>query len=183
MMQYSEILRQHFSGQPLDQAGIEWFRRRGVPITALGLPLAVMTHAVWFDRCRFEFEACRPSGEPQRAIVFPALNEFGDLADLVAWHPKSNALATWLGRVVVLGEEQIFGPRLGEPLVVHPSPLEWLKASREGVVVVDPMRARPILQFAGPLMVADAAERRRLQEMLTIRPPTIRVAAKMRVAA
>ena len=44
-------------------------------------------------------------------------------------------LGTWLGRAWGLGENAIYYRR--EPLLVSRSPLDWLRNSRRGVVVVN----------------------------------------------
>ena len=77
-------------------------------------------------------------------------------------HWRQGFVGSWLGRVGLLGEEQLDGPRLGAPLQVHPDPLAWLRAGRDGVVIVDPVRAAPMLRDAGPLEVASFGERRSL---------------------
>ncbi len=62
--------------------------------------------------------------------------------------------------------------------------LSWLRAGREGVVVVDPIRAAPMLRDAGPIEVASFGERRILVDLMRIRLPDVTVrASKMMVAA
>lgn len=113
-----------------------------------------------------------------------ALDGGGFLADLVAWQPRTGVLASWLGRVALLGEEQVCGPRWGdEPLILHANPLAWLRASREGAVVLNPSQAAPLLRDVGPLEVATVEEGLRLRAMLSVKPPRIVVAVAGRTGA
>lgn len=140
---------------------------------------------VFLDGGRFEF--CRDAGYGGRrvAIIIPARDEFGDLADLAAWHIESGKLALWRGRAAMFGAENVYAPRLGEPLKVDETVRDWLRAGREGVFVIDGARQRAaaLLRMAEPLGVRTEAFGRRLREALTIRAPRIVVAAPARAAA
>ena len=160
----------------LTQAVLDWFARQGVPPMALARQLPVATDVVVPAGPRFEFARHRGADEAVTAIIIPGHDEWGELADLIAWRPQSGLLATWLGRVGLLGEEQTFAPRLDQQgMAVHPSCLEWLRAERQGVVVVDPVRARPTLRAMEPLVVHDAAHGVRLHASLRYRDPVILV--------
>jgi hypothetical protein len=117
------------------------------------------------------------------AIVFPVFDEFGETIDVAAWHPKSGALALWRGAACMLGEQHIQAPRLGEPLLVHETPLDWLRAGRRGVFIIDPQRAAPLLRLSQPLGVKCEAHGRRLRQELTVAAPRIVVASNARAAA
>lgn len=138
---------------------------------------------VFLDGGRFGF--CRDAGYGGRrvAIIIPARDEFGDLADLAAWHIESGKLALWRGRAAMFGAENVYAPRLCEPLKVHETVKDWLRAGREGVFVIDGARAAALLRMAEPLGVRTEAFGRRLREALTIRAPRIVVAAPARAAA
>jgi hypothetical protein len=82
----------------------------------------------------------------------------------------------------MLGQDNLHGWRLGEPLIIHETPLEWLQAGREGVFVIDPQRASPLLRLVEPLGVKRPEFGRQLQAALTIRAPRIVVAAQRRAA-
>ena len=68
------------------------------------------------------------------SIVFPAFDELGETIDVAAWHPENSALALWHGVASMLGAENIFAPRLDEPLLVHETALDWLCGGRRGVL-------------------------------------------------
>jgi hypothetical protein len=117
------------------------------------------------------------------AIIIPVHDETGDIVDLAAWNPDDGALALWRGVAAMLGAENIFAPRFGEPLLVHETPLDWLRAGRRGVFIVDPQRAAPLLRLGEPLGVRREAHGRRLRQALTILAPRIVVASNARAAA
>jgi len=173
---FRAVLAELFAGAPLKQIEIDWFLRQGVPILALALPLAFRTDLVTFAGARFEFTRHRGSDDAVTAFIFPALDAEGEVADLVAWRPKSESIGIWLGRTGLLGEEQIYSARLGEPLVVHESLLDWLRAERTGVVVVDAVRAPPLLREAEPLAVLSIEHGDRIKRLLTLPAPKILVA-------
>ncbi len=117
------------------------------------------------------------------AIIIPVHDETGDIVDLAAWNPDGGALALWRGAASMLGAENIFASRLGEPLLVHETPLDWLRAGRRGVHIIDPQRAAPLLRLSEPLGVKREAHSRRLRQALTIPAPHIVVASNARAAA
>lgn len=105
------------------------------------------------------------------AFVMPAIDDTGAMVDLVAWHPRGGLIgssersAGWLA-----------GGHLseGEPVVVHPDPLSWMRAGRTGVVVVHEDIARPALLAQRTLQASDVAHGEALQTMLTkMRMPRI----------
>lgn len=153
----------------------------GVPPAALGGSyhegeFAIAADLVVFDGDHFEF-ARYCDGEPTASFIFLVRNEHGDLADLAAWVPATGQLVTWLGHVAMLGEQNTLAPRIGDPLAVHETPLEWLKASRDGVVLIHELIARPILQAAAPLATGTIAHGLRLRHQLAMQAPRILVRA------
>lgn len=92
---------------------------------------------------RFHFD---PAGE--LAVVVEALEiEHGErwIVDHVAWpNDRPSEFATAAGRADLLGADQVDNPASsygGRPLLVHRTPLSWLRASCQGVVVLDERRA------------------------------------------
>jgi hypothetical protein len=66
--------------------------------------------------------------------------------------------------------------RVDECLMVYETPLEWLKAGRRGVVLLNPDRARSILLAGQPLGVTNREFGFRLRSALTGPAPEILVA-------
>ena len=110
------------------------------------------------------------------AFIFPEVDPVEGITDLIAWHPRTGRIASWNGRASLLG-----GAAAGdgaEPLVVHTSPLGWLAAFREGVVVVHEARgARRLLDLRRPLWAEDLTHGEALDAMLARLRPRILVSA------
>jgi hypothetical protein len=139
---------------------------------------------VFLPNGRFEFARDAHDGSGAVvAVIFLAPDDFGKAFDLGAWEPETGRLALWLGRVSMLGQDNLSDWRLGDPLMVHETPLEWLQAGREGVFVIDPQRASPLLRMVEPIGVKRPEFGRQLQAALSIRAPRIVVAARPGAAA
>jgi hypothetical protein len=78
--------------------------------------------------------------------------------DIVFWHRTTGRLTTWCGRAFALGQA-----RIGEAatysfdnsLNIFDSPLEWLRARRDGIVVLDWTRAFDNLRDAPRIAVVE----------------------------
>jgi hypothetical protein len=163
----------------------ERFLKSGVPARSLVYPeLPARARVTLFpDRPLFDFaNDVGEDGVP--AFVFLARDEFGDACDLVAWAPGEARVAVWLGRASMLGLDQLWQPRLMQEgaLPVCETPLEWLRAERRAVVILDPTRARWSL-YRTNLIVSDVAFGCRVREALRWPAPQIFVEGQMRSAA
>ncbi len=180
-MSPADVMAEHGNSQNLKQNDIDRFLAAGVPPLALGRPWGIAKDRVCFQHHGlevhggFEFErhAAHDDGSAVSAFIFLGFDEFGEPADLVAW--RAPLIASWQGRIALLGQEAIYQPRLGSPLIVHSGPLSWLKASRDGVVMVNPRAAEGFLYGAAPLACHSHREARDLRRQLTIPPPQIEV--------
>lgn len=131
--------------KPLQQKQLDWFRRHGVPVTSLftsidtGNPTAVMiAHGVKAADGRFDDD---PSG--------PAWFVFEEREDVVFWNPIDGELATHSARAFALNEESVSNPgtySFDNRLDLYPDPLSWLRAKRDGCVILDWSRAWSRLQ-------------------------------------
>jgi hypothetical protein len=164
----------------LRQSDIDKLLASGVPPLALAQGSRGIGFALARDRIvphrearRFEFTRHdETAGEEVCSLIVLALDARGVPVDLVAFHAGATPfIGSWLGRVGLLGEEQI--RRARDVLQVHATPLSWLRAGRDGVCVVDPVRAAPMLRDAGTMVVATPHERRRLVETISVRLPPI----------
>jgi hypothetical protein len=171
-----EDLHKLLAPPPLDV--IRRLRAEGVSPDALAEPeLPAFADVVFHDdRPLFDFidEAAGEAEVP--AIIFLARDEEGEPRDLVAWSCKKNRLAAWFGAATMLGEDYLAGPRLEDGLRVCADPLEWLRAERLGVVILDARRACWRLAEER-LIVGDVAFGRRVRDALRLPEPTIFVAA------
>jgi hypothetical protein len=111
---------------------------------------------------RFEFSRnLRDASGTVKAVIIPARDEFGELADLAALK------ALWRGVVGMFGKAQLAAPRIACPALTVFSDLSWLRNNRSGVVIIDPKRASWRLA-AEQLVVCDTAFGARLREKLRL---------------
>ena len=172
---------------PLNQRDVDKFVASGVDPTVLvqgrtNSGVSIVRDRITTSPRRFEFgRYSRTEFLDGPAYIAVAFDREAEPVDLVAW--RQGFVGSWLGRIGLLGEEQLDSPRFDEPLLVHPDTLSWLRAGRDGVVVVDPVRAAPLLRDAGPLEVADFGERKTLLDLMRIKLPDVVVRADRKVVA
>lgn len=113
----------------LRQAHINWLIKAGVPPAAIVTPtpinLARGTRA--------------NDGILDHAQDGPLWFAFEEEKDLIYWRPSTGEVATECGAAFALGQDNIMNPgvtALGSWLKVHASPLDWLRDSRRGIVVL-----------------------------------------------
>lgn len=149
---------------------IAWLLKQGAPEEAMREPWALRAAAVVFHRKSdtFEFAEKGKSGheESARAIIFRA-EDNGRVLDLAAWQPRSKRTAMWRASAFCIGDlEQIFNPATyfgGGALRIHSSPLGWLKARREGIVIVDQSMCYAYLRNCQRIECEDKALARSLE--------------------
>ena len=172
-----EIADEFVSGRVLNDRNAEALQLRGVD--------GQETSALRRDRVRFEHDGCfdfvrnvsEVAPDIEHAFMILAHNAFREVDDIVAWQPNSGRTAPWLRRVSMLGAENLYAPRLRHDgaLRVHTSILEWLRAGRDGIVILDAERARPYLIDLGPLLVGDVKQGSALRRQLSHTGPRILV--------
>jgi hypothetical protein len=164
----------YLSNPSLTERECRELARQGVPAEA-----CERIRGGYIVRCgsQFQFEQHAKYGRPERAFLFLVADVHGAPADVVAWQPAVNSLATWRGLAWALGQETIYRPRLDEhgALKVHPSPLEWLRDNCRGIVLIRPSVAAAHLGDAGPLLVDSADFGAELRAALTRPAPRILV--------
>ena len=139
-----------------------WLQRQGVPeITLQMWPGPVGVAAI----------ETRPLGlfdfaeHGRRAFIQPVLSgpAFSDILDLIAWYPDNPGRCwTRLYTGVPLGVDQLDHAEIeGEPLLLHASPLDWLRARGEGVCVLDWKISAPALRCV-PVLLFEQTEFGRL---------------------
>jgi hypothetical protein len=129
-------MRDTFDDLPFPKdAELRWLLAKGITGDAMALPWPIRGSSVIFDGTVFSFA---DSGG-DRAVIFRA-EDLAATVDLIAWQPRTGQLATWLGVGFCLGNaDDISNPATyfdGDSLRIHTTPLEWLKADREGIVIV-----------------------------------------------
>ena len=88
-------------------------------------------------------------------------------------------LASWRGQAFCLGDvDDIFNPATyfdGGALRVHETPLQWLLADRDGIVIVRPDLAHAYLASCQRLAFSDRAHARQVDKWLQPPKPTVEI--------
>ena len=152
-------------------AELRWLLAEDIAGDAMASPWPIRGANAKFEDRVFAFDE---TGE--RGIIFRA-EDRGETIDLVAWQPHSGKLAAWQSRAFCLGDlEQVLSPATyfaGGALRVHRTPLEWLRAYRDGIVIVQPHLTYAYLRNARRLSFADAAHARQVEEWLKTPKPSV----------
>lgn len=175
-MNPATINAEHARAVRLTQADLNTFRGEGVPPLAVarscwGDYAPIARDRVVFEGGRFEFARYRPEAKPICAYVMVLLGDGCEPLDLLAFGLGGLA-ATWNGAASMAGEEQVAFPRLGEPLDAHATVLDWLRADRRGIVILDHPRAADRLVGA-TLRTATVEHARGLRARLTRPVPQV----------
>jgi hypothetical protein len=123
-------------GLPLPSGkSLQWLLEQGVPFDAL---YALRSAWVNFDGDTFNFD---PECSDDPVLLF-GCEDRGEVIDLAAWSARENTFATWRSTAFCLGDlDQCFNPATwfdGDGLHIHRTPLDWLKAGRDGIVILNP---------------------------------------------
>lgn len=160
---------------PLKQPHLDWLRKHDVPLHALLWPEPMRWAAGTIAKDgRFE------EGEGEEHLVFP------EPEDVVFWRPGTDTLGTWHRRIFALGAEAIDNPgtfALDGNLNIFPSPLQWLQAKRDGIVVLDWSLAFDRLRDCPRVAVAESLLPQYRRHMQPARLPKIFVISERRAAA
>jgi hypothetical protein len=151
---------------PLDyptEAEIGWLFDQGVSDTAMLESAPIRAANVEFYPSSRNFDFVK---EGERALIFTEDH------DLIAWQPKRNVLASWCAVAFALNENAIWNPAsyfMGTALRVHCTPLDWLRAEREGICIAQPRLTYAFLRHARTLAIADPIYAQQVKRWL--RPP------------
>jgi hypothetical protein len=145
-----------------------WLLDQGVSDEALW-PISGAT--VRFDGATFDLD-----DEGERALTFRA-EDCGKVIDLIAWQYRSEKLAAWCGQAFCLGDvDDIFNTATyfgGGALRVHATPLDWLLADRDGIVIVRPDLA-PAYNCQR-IRCSNAAHAREVEQWLQPHKPSVEI--------
>jgi hypothetical protein len=163
-------------------AEVRWLRSQGVSRSAILDPWPLGATTVKFSGDTFELDS---NGE--RVLTF-LVEDCGEVIDIAAWQPRTCQLATRRRAGFAIGQEGIFNPATyfaDGVLQVHETPLQWLLAEREGIVVVQPDMTHAYLRNCRCLAFSDAAHARQVEQWIQPPKPTVEifVAIEERAAA
>lgn len=164
----------HLHGRNLNQREIDRFAELGVSAIELGTPWPMLVDKVAFCGGYFSFaDDVGLAGE--LAFTFVVFSNAG-MIDIAAWQPATQRLAVWCGEAFALGERQIHHPNpLVDGLHVFRSPIEWLRAGRCGIVILQSGFARSVLADVPILVAEDEVHQKELQEYFALTGPQITV--------
>ncbi|RUT28499.1 hypothetical protein EMQ25_16080 [Arsenicitalea aurantiaca] len=117
---------------------------------------------------RFDWEA---PGDRLDVFVCEALDADGEATlDLVAWPlNRPSHVLTMFGRAPLLGLWEAMNPAtyfMGKSLVMHRTPLDWLKSGCSGAVILNSrLAARLFLDIEGSIAARDQAHARELVQI------------------
>ena len=172
-------LDQFYWGHP-NELQTQWLTAQGVSLNSLLCPWPIGATTLRFDGDRFE-----PDRKGINALTLVCFDR-GEPIDVIAWSPRTNDLASYLGRAIFLGDEDdAFNPATwfdGEDLRIHASPIEWLQHERQGVVILDERRAGAILRNVRSVICTDTALAERVHECVQ-RKPNLKIFIDERRAA
>lgn len=127
---------------------------------------------------RFEGGTFDLDSDGERTLTFRA-EDCGEVIDLIAWQPRTGQLASWRGQAFCLGDvDDVFNPATyfaGDALHVHKTPLQWLQAERNGIVILRPALAHVYLANRQRVVCSDAAHARQVERWLQPRKPTVEI--------
>jgi hypothetical protein len=152
--------------------------REGVDEAAMVAPWPIGGATVrFFDGGTFDVA---PDGE--RALTFRAI-DCGEPIDLIAWQPRTGQVASWCKAAFALGQEAIYNPATyfaGSSLRVHKTPLQWLLADRDGILIVRPELTYAYLRNVRRVSFADTAYAQQVDKWLEPPRPSVQLFLEVR---
>ena len=159
---------EYWNARSLWQSDIDHFARLGISGLDLANPDMVLKAGIILEDGgdTFVFEHATDTDEGKDAFILPVESVSG-INDLVAFDPEIGLLATWLGRAFAINEASIWQPNLnGDPLPVWRDPIGWLKAKREGIVLLRPEQAYSYLDHLPGVIAEDVQHGEELERLL-----------------
>lgn len=155
---------------------VDWFRSRGMSEKALkGPPSVMLAHG---------YKA--PDGLFEESAAGEAWLAFPEAEDVVYWRRRTNEFCTWNGRAFAIGQDAIDDITtftFDNCLNIFASPLDWLRAGRDGIVIVNWSQAFDRLRDV-PSVAPEAALLQKYEKsMVPKRLPRVFVIQAARTAA
>lgn len=132
-----------------NQAELAWLIRERVPTAAMIQPAPVMVAT----GSKAEDGLFEHAEDGERWLAFEQEDDF------VFWHPAAENMATFANRAFALGEEIILNPgtyAFDCMLNIFSSPLDWLRAKRDGIVILDWSKAFDRLRDAPRIAIVES---------------------------
>jgi hypothetical protein len=175
----SALHRSWGSPDKFNDAQIWWLLNQRVTPDAMLNPWPIGVATVCFDGNIFDHD---PEGVP--ALTFRATDR-GEVIDLIAWQPRTGQIASLCRTAFCLGDiDDVFNPATyfaGDCLRVHRTPLDWLKADRDGICIVKPALTYAYLRDAPRLSFTDVELAKAVRAWM--QPPKAETLLTIEVAA
>jgi hypothetical protein len=160
-------------------AELEWLFAHGVAPDVMAEPWPIRSARVVFDDLHgFDFNR---DGEP--ALIFKA-EDRGEEIGLIAWELSTGKFASWDGNTFCLSDlDQLDNPAIyfsGGSLQIHADPLDWLRANREGIVILRPDLTYAYLRHCPRLVFADQRHAERVWNWIQPPMPTAELLVEVR---
>lgn len=163
----------HLSWGFPNERQIAWLLDQKIEVDALADPYPIGATKVRFDGDTFDVDL---DGVP--ALTFRA-KDHGEVIDLVAWSPRNGAIASWRGVGFCVGDvDDVFNPgtyALGSALRIHADPIAWLKADRQGIVIVNSKLTYTVLAKAHRVLLPDEKTATQFSEWIKPPLPTVEI--------
>ena len=159
---------EYWNARPLWQSDLDHFASVGISGLDLANPDMVLKAGIILDDGgnTFVFEHHTDADSGTDAFILPVEDTSG-IVDLIAFDPETGLLATWLGRAFAINEASIWEPNLdGDPLPIWRDPVGWLKAKREGIVLLKPQQAYSYLDHLPGVIAEDVQHGEELEKLL-----------------
>jgi hypothetical protein len=159
---------EYWNARPLWQSDLDHFATLGISGLDLASPDMVLKAGIILegDGSTFIFEHATDTDDGRDAFILPVEGATG-ISDLVAFDPEIGLLATWLGQAFAINEARIFDPNLdGDPLPIWHDPIGWLRAKRQGIVLLRPEQARSYLDHLPGVIAEDVQHGEELERLL-----------------
>jgi hypothetical protein len=159
---------EYWKARPLWQSDLDYFAALGIGGLDLATPDMVLKAGIILEDGgkTFVFEHATDTDAGRDAFILPVEGGSGSI-DLVAFDPEIALLATWLGRAFAINEASIWEPNLdGDPLPIWRDPIAWLKAKREGIVLLKLEQAYSYLDHLPGVIAEDVQHGEELEKLL-----------------
>jgi hypothetical protein len=159
---------EYWNARSLWQSDLDYFAALGIRGLDLAAPDMVLKAGIIPEDYgdTFIFEHHTDTDEGRDAFILPIEGPTG-INDLIAFDPETGLLATWLGRAFAINEASIWEPNLdGDPLPVWRDPIGWLKANRQGIVLLKPEQAYSYLDHLPGVIAEDVQHGEELERLL-----------------
>jgi hypothetical protein len=162
----SDLCRnEYWNARSLWQSEIDYFATLGISALDLACPDMVLKAGIVLED-NGDTENATDNDNGRDAFILP-VEGAGGINDLVAFDPEIGLLATWLRRAFAINEATIWEPNLGgDPLPVWRDPIGWLKAKRQGIVLLRPEHAYSYLDHVPGVIAEDVEHGEELERLL-----------------